>query len=89
MAKTTADTLGTSVPPDDPDAPTHAATGLGAWRLAQLERDLTLTPEARVRAAEETLRLTELVAPPGAPEVLTFDSYDAFLDHKQRRNVRR
>ena len=44
-------------------ATSYAATspGLGPLRLAQLESDLRLTPERRVRAAEETARLGERV----------------------------
>ena len=69
------------------DAP--AATGLGESRLAQLRRDLSLTPEARVRAAEETLRLTEIRGPAPVQQVVAFDSYEAFLDWKRRRELRR
>jgi hypothetical protein len=65
------------------------ATGLGESRLAQLRRDLSLTPEARVRAAEETLRLTELTGAPAVQQVVAFDDYEAFLDWKWRRDVRR
>src|SRR6266699_6365720 len=35
--------------------------GLGPLRLAQLESDLRLRPESRIRAAEETARLCERV----------------------------
>jgi hypothetical protein len=61
-----------------------APLALDPSRLAQLERDLALTPEARVREAEETLRLSELLQgdePPPGPR--PFDSYDAFLEWQQ------
>src|SRR5881296_909957 len=49
--------------------------GLGPLRLAQLEADLRLTPERRVRAAEETARLGERVrGTRGRPHrILSFD----------------
>jgi predicted transcriptional regulator len=62
-------------------------TGLGASRIAQLRRDLSLTPEQRVRAAEETLRLTELLRPRRVEQIVAFDSYEAFLDWKRRRDA--
>jgi hypothetical protein len=56
-------------------------SGLDASRLAQLQRDLALTPEARVREAEETMRLSELVrgheTPPGPR---AFERYEDFVD---------
>ncbi len=61
--------------------------GLGAARLAQLKADLSLTPEARVRAAEETLRLTETLAKPRAQQVVAFDRYEDFLDWKATRDL--
>lgn len=59
--------------------------GLGASRLAQLVRDMALTPEARVRAAEETLRLTEQAPTPRTHTVRAFDRYLDFLDWKRDR----
>lgn len=75
------------------DAATSAAEpaghpGLGASRLAQLTRDLSLTPEARVREAEETLRLTELREKPRAHRVMAFDAYEDFLEWKATRDRR-
>lgn len=55
--------------------------GLDASRLAQLERDLALSPEVRVREAEETVRLSELVrgdSPPPGPRA--FERYEDFVD---------
>ena len=47
---------------------------LGSSRRAQLLRDLALTPQQRVRAAEETARLSEQVT---APRI--FATFDDFL----------
>lgn len=65
-----------------------ARSGLGPSRLAQLRRDLALTPEERVRAAEETLRLTELRTAHGVHQIVGFDSYEEFLDWKRQRELR-
>ena len=80
----------------DSDAATSLATslaprrqhGLGASRLAQLTRDLTLTPEARVLAAEETLRQTGVPRRPRRHHLLAFDRYEDFLDWKKFRDAR-
>lgn len=68
-------------------APTYRR-GLGEHRLAQLESDLALTPEQRVREAEETLRPTE-TDERGRPgeRLLTFDSYEDYLDWKRRADA--
>lgn len=63
--------------------------GLGASRHAQLTRDLTLTPEARVLAAEETLRQTGARQRPRRHHLLAFDRYEDFLDWKLFRDTRR
>lgn len=74
-----------------PTAPTESpgarlSPGLGESRLVQLTRDLALTPEARVRAAEETLRLTERTRRPKAQHVIAFDRYQDFVDWKRARD---
>jgi hypothetical protein len=51
-----------------------AATDLGASRRAQLRRDLALSPEQRVHAAEETLAASSRI---GAPRI--FSHFDDFL----------
>lgn len=61
--------------------------GLGASRLAQLQRDLQLTPEQRVRAAEETLKLDRLRAEPVAHRVIGFDRYEDYLDYKWKSST--
>ena len=61
------------------------ATGLGAYRSAQLEADLALTPEQRVREAEQTARVAELTKPRRRGHHLQlFDQYEDYLDWKRR-----
>jgi hypothetical protein len=71
--------------------PPYAVTspGLGPLRLAQLESDLRLTPERRVRAAEETARLGERVrGPRRSPQrVLSFDRYEDYVDWKRKEQA--
>ena len=59
-------------------------SGLGPSRLAQLEADLQLNPEDRVKAAEATARLDRLMRPPGGDQLLFFDDLDQYLRWKQR-----
>ena len=64
------------------------AAGLGASRLAQLEADLALTAEARVREAERTAREAELVrGPRHGRQILQFDDFVDYLDWKNRDGV--
>jgi hypothetical protein len=59
--------------------------GLGPLRLAQLESDLRLTPERRVRAAEETARLGERVRGAGpSHRLLSFDRYEDYVTWKRK-----
>lgn len=60
-------------------------TGLGPSRLAQLTRDLALTPEERVRAAEETLRASPAEAS-RTHRVVAFDRYEDFLEWRRTRD---
>ena len=63
--------------------------GLGEYRQVQLEADLALTPEERVRAAEATARVEKLSRTGGRREqVLTFELYEDYLDWKRREDVR-
>lgn len=72
----------------EPAATPYGVTspGLGPLRLAQLESDLRLTPERRVRAAEETARLGEQVrgSRRGPHRVLSFDRYEDYVDWKRK-----
>lgn len=65
--------------------PAQVLEGLGPFRLAQLTADLALTPEERVRAAEETLRVSELGRSPRAHSIRAFENYLDYLDFKRRR----
>ena len=58
------------------------APGLSPSRLAQLRQDLLLTPEQRVRAAEETLKLDRLRDVNVSRAVIGFDRYEDYLDYK-------
>ena len=78
-APTTADAKGARAEPTTP--------GLGAQRQAQLIMDLALTHEARVRAAEETLQLTESRRPARTHVLRAFDRYEDFLDYKRTRDI--
>lgn len=69
----------------EPTAPLYGAPGLGDYRLAQLEADLALTPEERVREAEETARVAEVGSPGCRPHrILLFDRYEDYLEWKRR-----
>ncbi len=71
---------GSGAPPLSPETPTR---GLGAQRRAQLVADLRLTPEERVRAAEETARVGELRDRVRVKRVLAFDRYEDYLAWKK------
>jgi len=60
--------------------------GLGASRSAQLTRDLALTPEQRVREAEETMRLAEARERPRAHQIVAFDRYEDYAQWKRRHD---
>ena len=70
--------------------PYGVVSGLGPFRQTQLEADLTLTPEERVKAAEQTARVPDLVRPARSrpDRILFFDSYEDYLDWKRREDLR-
>jgi len=54
---------------------------LGEYRLSQLESDLDLSTDERVRAAERTAQVARLRRPRWERDrVLTFDRYEDYLD---------
>ena len=57
--------------------------GLGQSRRQQLLADLRLTPEERVRAAEETARVTTLMPAARVHRILAFDRYEDYLAWKK------
>jgi hypothetical protein len=65
------------------------APGLGESRLAQLRADLSLSPEARVRAAEESAALSALLRPSRGARLLQFDRFDDYLEWKRREAAQR
>lgn len=72
----------------EPPASRYATgRGLGAYRLAQLEADFALKPEQRVREAERTARVGELIRRRGRPAhyVLLFDRYEEYLEWERRQ----
>ena len=67
--------------------PSEPTSGMTASRLAQLRADMLLTPEARVRAAEETLALDRVLHQEVRRNAIGFERYEDFLDYKS--NARR
>ena len=62
--------------------------GLGAYRLAQLEADLALTPTERVLRAEQTARAVAVrERKPIRSRVVTFDRYEDFLEWKRGEDL--
>lgn len=58
-----------------------AKPGVGAYRLAQLEADLALTPEQRVREADRTARDAERLSGRTRPAgtLIAFDRFEDYL----------
>lgn len=68
----------------------HYKLGPGEYRLAQLEADLRLTPEERVREAEGTARQSELShRESGWQRLLVFERYDNYLAWERRADLSR
>lgn len=61
--------------------------GLGRARFDQLRRDLKLTPEERIRAAEETLRLSKRREARQPRQLLQFDRFEDYLDWKRLQDI--
>jgi ribbon-helix-helix CopG family protein len=72
------------LPPHPVGFEVNPESGLGPSRVAQLIADLELTPEARVRAAEETARVSFNLRPSLGMRVLGFDRYEEYLEWKRR-----
>ena len=53
--------------------------GLGSSRTAQLISDLALSPEERVRAAEETAQFAERIEGPPTKRLMIFNRYEDYL----------
>jgi hypothetical protein len=66
------------------EPPAPYLPGLGDYRADQLDADLALTPEQRVRAAEESARLSDLKRPRWrAQRLLVFERYEDYLAWKR------
>ena len=74
-------------PENDLDESSTRVRGLSPSRLAQLRRDMLLTPEERVRAAEETLKLDRLRAANVPRRVIGFDCYEDYLDYEWKAST--
>jgi len=69
---------------------TEYLVGIGPSRAAQLEADMRLTPEERVYAAEQTLLVDEMRGrKPVQDRLVTFDSYEDYLEWQRHEAVRR
>ena len=67
--------------------PVPYSAGLGEQRLAQLEADLALTPEQRVREAERTARAGPRRRRAGH-QLQFFDRYEDYLEWKRSEAAR-
>jgi hypothetical protein len=68
-------------------APPAFTPGLGPLRLAQLAADLRLTPEQRVRAAEQTARASRPRNAVRAQRVIGFDNLNDYLAWKRLEDL--
>lgn len=62
--------------------------GLGTSRQVQLEADLGLSPEERVKEAQRTALAVPLGVRETHAQVLTFDSYEQYLAWKRKQDIR-
>lgn len=63
-------------------------TEMEAARLRRLEADLALTPEQRLREAEELVRLGRMVRPPRhRSQVIGFDTYEDYYRWKTTQSA--
>lgn len=76
-------------PTEDLPGGVVARPGLGPFRLDQLTRDLALSPEERVRAAEETASGSESSARPRSRYIVSFDRVHDYLSWKRQQDVGR
>ena len=73
----------------EPAEPTAAPplAGPGPLRLAQLAADLRLTPEQRVRAAEQTARASPARNSVHAQRAIGFDNFNDYLAWKRLEDL--
>jgi hypothetical protein len=60
--------------------------GLGPYRQNQLEADLSLSPEQRVKEAQRTALATPYRGRRGRDQFLTFDRYEAYLEWQRKQD---
>ena len=77
----------TTVPDRDLAIAIASSPGLGASRLQQLHADLRLTPEERVREGERTLRVSDRDGRPPRQPVITFDSFEDYIEWDRRESL--
>ena len=75
--------------PHQSPKPIVRAVGLGESRQSQLEADMALTPEQRVIEAERTLMRSSRSDKPRFNRVISFESYEGFLDWDRNERIRR
>jgi Ribbon-helix-helix protein, copG family len=63
----------------------RASSDLDPSRTAQLRRDLLLSPQERIEAADQALRIVGDGRASAAQEPLTFPTFDAFLEWNRER----
>ena len=81
-------TVGPSTGAARQPVPSPGVSGLGAQRRAQLEADLRLAPEERVKEAERTARAADRPASRGRRDrLISFERYEDYLDWKRREDV--
>lgn len=72
----------------EPGYRTPPVPGLGPYRQRQLEADLGLTAEERVREAERTARASELARRTAQRDrLILFDRYEDYLDWQRRDDL--
>jgi len=74
----------------EPAVPYEASAQVAAARRRHLLDDLRLSPEERLRATDELVRLSRLVREPRPrrAQVIGFDSYDDFYEWKKAQAAR-
>ncbi len=62
--------------------------GIGEYRQIQLEADLSLSPEQRVKEAQHTALALPSSGRHGHDQVLTFETSEDYIEWKRKRDVR-
>jgi hypothetical protein len=62
--------------------------GIGEYRQVQLEADLSLSPEERVKEAQQTALAVPSRGRTGHDQVLTFETSEDYIEWKRKQDVR-